>query len=369
MDKSNSGKRYSNLELLRIISIILIIAHHYAVHGFSQAVYLDTSFNSYILDILSLGGKIGVSCFILLSGYFMINNKFTIKKLWKIVGQVFFYSAGALLIFCTIFNGIYTIKFHIILKSIFPIMLSSYWFVTSYITLMIISPYLNKFIHSLEKKELEKFILLMVFMWSILATFAKNTLGFNNLGWFIVLYCIAAYIRLYVNLEDINVKKNKIILCISSIILILSTVGITKLGESINNLIVISKSTYFSNFNSFIVLIISVTMFIYFATKKPFVNPIINEVAKCSFGIYLLNDNFLVRPFLWNIIVKCNIYYRSSFLILHAIFSVVAIYLFCAGVEYVRMTLIEPLWMKIYDFLEKYFQKNRDSFRELIKIE
>lgn len=76
MDKQ---ERNSNFEILRIISMIMIIAHHYAVHGFVSN-DLEYSFNRYIVGILSLGGKLGNTIFILISGYFMVNSRITKKK-------------------------------------------------------------------------------------------------------------------------------------------------------------------------------------------------------------------------------------------------------------------------------------------------
>lgn len=85
--------RSSNLELLRILAIIMIIAHHYSVHG-GWDIPNELSYNRIIVQFLSLGGKLGVNCFVLITGYFMINSKFNINKFAKIVGQVF-------LLFCS----------------------------------------------------------------------------------------------------------------------------------------------------------------------------------------------------------------------------------------------------------------------------
>ena len=54
----------SNLELLRIINMLLIIAHHLAVH---TPFTFENVHIKYIVYFLSLGGKIGVNSFILLS--------------------------------------------------------------------------------------------------------------------------------------------------------------------------------------------------------------------------------------------------------------------------------------------------------------
>ena len=83
MKKNNDiSNRKSNIELLRIIAIIMIIAHHYCLYGGWSKVS-GLSINNAILDFLVIGGKIGVAIFVLISGYFGINSEFKIKKLIK----------------------------------------------------------------------------------------------------------------------------------------------------------------------------------------------------------------------------------------------------------------------------------------------
>lgn len=74
--KNSLKIRNSNLELLRIVSMILIIMHHYAVHGGFDLLNTELDLNRIWIQILSIGGKIGVNCFVLITGYFMINSKF-----------------------------------------------------------------------------------------------------------------------------------------------------------------------------------------------------------------------------------------------------------------------------------------------------
>lgn len=49
-------ERKSNIELCRIICMLLIIAHHCVVHG--GAINIDTCINKYIALFLLPGGKI-----------------------------------------------------------------------------------------------------------------------------------------------------------------------------------------------------------------------------------------------------------------------------------------------------------------------
>ena len=65
--------RQSNLELSRILAMYLIVMHHFSVHGgvpiWSGSAPL--SFNFYLDQLLSTGGKIGVNLFVLITGYFL----------------------------------------------------------------------------------------------------------------------------------------------------------------------------------------------------------------------------------------------------------------------------------------------------------
>lgn len=89
MDNVKSNKiRNSSIELLRIIAIIIIIMHHFGVHGVFHV--LDKSHNILIVDnlswqiiftqIVSWGGNVGNAIFVLITGYFLINKKVNVKK-------------------------------------------------------------------------------------------------------------------------------------------------------------------------------------------------------------------------------------------------------------------------------------------------
>ena len=106
---TNKGMRNSSIELLRIISMVMIVACHFATHsGFTYNSH-TLSIPRFWLSFIEMGGKVGVDVFILISGYFLITNKrlFNLKRLLKFWGQVFFYSAG---IYC-VFSAIGVIKF------------------------------------------------------------------------------------------------------------------------------------------------------------------------------------------------------------------------------------------------------------------
>lgn len=87
--------RQSNIELLRIISMILIIMHHFSVHG-TFPFTPDLTFNKVFLQVFALGGKAGVVAFVMITGYFMISSSFKLHKFAKLIGQIWFYSIAML---------------------------------------------------------------------------------------------------------------------------------------------------------------------------------------------------------------------------------------------------------------------------------
>lgn len=101
----NSKKRNSNFELLRIISMLLIVFHHSVVHGLliasasmnqgtpvSNQVWLTT----FTGQLVAMFGKVAVAVFVMISGYFLVNSSFSweksLKKILFLVAQVYFYS-------------------------------------------------------------------------------------------------------------------------------------------------------------------------------------------------------------------------------------------------------------------------------------
>ncbi len=84
--KNPKKERSSNLELFRIITMLLIIAHHYVVNsgltGVGSPINSNpTSVKSLFLLLLGAWGKIGINCFMLITGYFMCKSEITLKNI------------------------------------------------------------------------------------------------------------------------------------------------------------------------------------------------------------------------------------------------------------------------------------------------
>ncbi|MGL4862403.1 MAG: acyltransferase family protein [Cetobacterium sp.] len=85
-------ERSSNFELLRIFAMVLIVTHHYSIHGnweFNEVI----SMSKLYIQFLSIGGKLGVNLFIMITGYFMCDSNYRVQTIKKIAIQTWVYSS------------------------------------------------------------------------------------------------------------------------------------------------------------------------------------------------------------------------------------------------------------------------------------
>ena len=90
---STNHERESNIELYRIILMLSIIAHHYIMHSGLLSIMCKNpiSIKSIFLFIIGAWGKIGINCFVLITGYYMCKSKISLKKFMKLLLEVQFY--------------------------------------------------------------------------------------------------------------------------------------------------------------------------------------------------------------------------------------------------------------------------------------
>lgn len=87
-----SKQRNSSIELLRIISMVMIMFYHFSIHGHFDFATASVSVSRMWLNLISMGGKIGVDLFVLISGYYLISDtkSLNFKKILKLWGRYFF---------------------------------------------------------------------------------------------------------------------------------------------------------------------------------------------------------------------------------------------------------------------------------------
>ena len=366
--------RMSNLEILRIVSILLIISFHYAFKGeFDFSNHL--TMNKMIVKTFYMFGELGVNCFVLISGYFMVDSKFKGKKLIQLILQVAFYT-----ILTTIFSyhvGYWEIStLRHLAGTIFPVIFNKYWFITAYIILYILSPYLNKLINSINKDDYKKMLFILLTIFCVIPTFfgaiINNTEGllyYNRLIWLIIMYLIGAYIKRY-KLPISNTLKKSLILSTISFGILLASILVIEKFDSIFNLIGVKEVAYLWTPNNIIMLLLSIGLFGVFENIKVPNNNIINKISSTTLGIYLLHDGVLAYWF-WRFAFKNSTYQESPYLILQILKATFIIFVVGMIIDLVRQliekyTVNKILESKIFNELSNKVKRITNN---ILKIE
>lgn len=118
--------------------MIMIISAHYMYHG--GMIDNGTSVNQVFAIFLRIGGKLGVNIFVLISAYFLSAQPFKVERIFRVACECIFYSIVVYL-FAYLW-GVST-GWMTYLQVLFAPIYNSYWFVTAYIGMLVLSPVLN----------------------------------------------------------------------------------------------------------------------------------------------------------------------------------------------------------------------------------
>lgn len=347
-------RRNTNIEVLRIIAMFLIVLSHYTVHSGIINTDLPLGFNRFLLEVGGLG-NIGVILFILITGYYSIgkSNPFKLKKLMSLIFQVLFYSLLIYLIFCIL--GIERFSIGELIKNLLPVTFKQYWFVTAFVVLYFLTPYINTLLNNMSRKQHLQFILIILVLFSVIPTLTNQTFYGNELVQFVMFYSIGAYLGKYKDSFFSKRKNAWLVLIGCGAMIVLSIVVFDLLST---HWPLFSKySKHFLNRNSIVSILFSISVFSLLIKKKPFTNNLINVIASCAFGVYLISDNNYIRSVLWTNILNVPSFASSPILFLHIIGSVIAVYLVCTIIELIRLNTLERLFSLIYDRTKKRIEK------------
>lgn len=348
-------ERNSNLELLRIVAMLIIIAHHYVVNSTVTQLYdyANITGNMVFLQLMGFGGKMAINVFVLISAYFMCTQRVTWKRVLKLVAMVYFY----IIVIFPIFLA--TGYEDITLRRIFMLAFGSFYsigreFVGSFLVFYLIVPFLNLFTKQLNRKQHFYLMFFLVFVFSVVYTFLFASDACRYVGWYVTLYFVASYIRLYPNKYFENRRFALWSTIISLVLTWLSILTIDFVGTKFDFTYVYYMC---ADSQKILALLLSLSLFCLFKNLNIKQNKLINTFAASAFGVFLIHANSnAMRTWLWQDFLKVPEQYNSPMLPLHLASSVLGIYLVCAGIDYLRIKIIEePVFLKLdkISFLQK----------------
>lgn len=307
---------------------MVLLGHYYVISGFSDIDII--SFNWIGMQFLGAWSKVAVDIFVIITGYFLVNQTFRWKKVLKLLSCTYFWGIIVLLLGFAL--GL-SIKTDYIYKSLFPLTPLN-WFARSYLLLYISIPLFNKIINSVSKARLGQIIIALTTIFytvpTLISTFISGGGYLTSYFTFGIMYMIGAYIRKY---GDAKLDKISIYAGIVSIILILASIlwNDIHMHEGLYIMYLAHKG------NSVVGLLAAIGIFTIFKNIKISYNPFINTVASTTFAVYLIHNNPIISNWLWNSMVSSKDYFESPFFLLHMLGVTLLIFAVCSILEWLRL--------------------------------
>lgn len=338
--------RDSNIELFRIIVMFFIVAHHSVVNsGLMPLITADfPSKRSFFLVFFGWAGKVGINCFVLITGYFMCTSQITLCKGLKLLLQVEFYKIVLFTIFVA--TGYIELTHKTLFKGIMPITSISDGFVSCFLAFFCFIPFLNILIKGMNKRLHLTLVCLCLAVYS-LPTQIFMDVSFNYVGWFMVIYLIASYFRLYPPQWSINTPKTALLAFLLLTLSLLSVWGWAQYcifrGREPSFFFFVADS------NKPLAVATAVALFLFFKNLKIGYSRVINTIAASAFGVLLIHANSdAMRQWLWKDTLN-NVGHFEQGICLYVVTGVTAIYIACTLIDFLRIHLFEKPVFKVID--------------------
>ncbi|MQM73061.1 MAG: acyltransferase [Eubacteriaceae bacterium] len=359
--------RKSNFELLRVIAMIMIIAHHFAGHGIQHdlegstayVIWRNGSLLNKIVDCLfAPGGKIGVGIFFMLTGYFLINKRsFSLKKI--VLEGAFYGLINSIIYIILLYVGVLPMPESKVNSILIPIMLAVFnpatggvwWFISAYVMLILLLPFFNKLLNRFTK---EGYFIFLVIFWIIWYSIGSLGTPYYYVTTAIFFYSIGGFIRLFGKKIE---SKRRIFLIVFFIIFWVIDAYCIYLNAL--NISTFSRIKYLLISQVQISIcwpVCAVSSFKLFESINIGSQELINKIASTTFGIYLIHEFGPFRSLIWDKIFKVDLLYASRWFPLYAFLVVIVVFIVGSAIDMVRQVLFEPKMLQTATTLINQFK-------------
>ena len=338
------SKRNYGIDALRILAMFFIAILHVFGHGGITTSL--TGLPQYVAKFIGLAVNCAVDVYAIISGFVAYTDapkKLKTSKFLTIWTQVFTYSfiiALGVFAISHVSPKITTMGLKELIRRALPITSNAYWYFSAYVPVLILAPWINKFLSKLSRKEATQLAATLFGTFSVFVLIASKiapadafSLGYGYSAlWLLVLYVIGAWMKKCDVTSRIKTSAAWITLAVSvAITEILRLIGVGGI----------------SSYTSPTIVINALALVIIFAKWSPAqtATKLIKFFAPAAFGVYLIHDNDHIRSYLisrlgsW--IVSLN---RGGWLAVPiALAAALAILIVCLLIEKLRLTLFKVL--------------------------
>lgn len=299
--------RMANLELLRCIAMMMVVALHYLGKGkllgdVAQDSMSAAGVTAWVVEALCI---VAVNVYMLISGYFLSMSSFKLSRLLKLWFQVWIYSVGIGLL--SVFTGILPAAeadTHYFLELLFPISMGHYWFLTAYIFLYLMLPFLGRGLRKMTKGQMQLALGMLLFTFCLLKTVLPFRLEMDGQGydciWYLCVFVTAAYIRRF-GMPFLEKWGRSLCLYLGGCLALLAELFLLRqIYLRTGSLGLILKiSTEYNHLFPFLASVGLFGLFLHVRLRGK-AAAVVTKIAPYTLGVYLLHENKGVRD-VWQI--------------------------------------------------------------------
>ncbi len=202
LNEQSSKSRMANLELLRCVAMMMVVVLHYLGKGNLLADLTVENMGvvgtvGWVLEAFCI---VAVNLYMLISGYFLCESSFKLSRLLGLWVQIWTYSVAVGLVAVAVGlvpAGEFTTYY--LLQLIFPVSMGHYWFMTAYVFLYLLLPFVSVAVKRMTKSQLQITLGLLLFAFCLTKSILPVRLEMDAKGydclWYLCVFLTAAYIR------------------------------------------------------------------------------------------------------------------------------------------------------------------------------
>ncbi len=295
-------KRQLNLELLRILSMFMVVGLH--LFGKTNLLYTLPKLSGayYVGWLIFTLFYVSVNCFILISGYFLVDSKFRLSKLLQLFLEVTFYTVVIYAV--CVYLGLAPLGAKASISALLPVFTKEYWFVTAYVQMYLLSPFANILIRNMNKQQHFWLLVTLVSIFSVWPNIflTSNFIPGSNFVWFMILYFVAAYASRYYVVEHKPQKYLIGYLGSTTIAFGIFVAGVLAQRHGLGEMLLsLGKASY--DYRSVLIFTGSLMLFLTFLNLRDIKNKLaasgISYFAPLTFGVYLIHNNPYLQTIIW----------------------------------------------------------------------
>lgn len=347
-------KRNSSIELLRILMMLQIIFLHVCEYGeyYDHAMELGGK-HALLYWVLWLMSRCPVYMFVIIMGYFLSDSAggFQKKRILKIYIPMYVY-AVAIPVILGFTQAVQVDKYDYI-RAVFPALSRTWYFMTLYLIVLILSPFINKMLKELSRKEYLILLGILFFIFSVWQPISHlepfdsfigikkivDTEGGKSLYDFVFMYILGGFLRHHSFKREGTLLwwKNWMNLAVF-LLLGLFNVAFVYIYPPVKDIIAYNDNP--------IAVLQCIFLFRFFSNME-FYCDILNIISGCNLGIYMLHEHPLMRELIWDKIVRMDYqnFYSTNLYVLNIFLIIVSIFCGCALAELCRQLLAQEFYI------------------------